>query len=95
MVELKPGQLVRSIAGRDKGYHYLVLRELDHRYVLLVNGRSRPLSRPKKKNKAHLQHYGRRAYLEEPPGGEILTDSRVIEYLKEMVPAAGAPAEEV
>ena len=49
MEDLKPGQLVRSRAGRDKGKHYLVIEVISPREVLLVNGRSRPLSRPKKK----------------------------------------------
>ncbi|MCJ7806153.1 MAG: KOW domain-containing RNA-binding protein [Clostridia bacterium] len=95
MVELKPGQLVRSLAGRDKGKHYLVLRETSPVYVLLVDGRSRPVDRPKKKNKAHLQHYERKADLGEPPEVDTLNDSQVIRCLKELIPLIEAPAEEV
>ncbi len=95
MVELRPGQLVRSMAGRDKGKHYLVLRELDSVYVLLVDGRSRPVNRPKKKNKAHLQHYERRADLGVPLDLEKLNDSRVIRFLKELTPVSVSPEEEV
>lgn len=95
MLELKPGQLVRSLAGRDKGKHYLVLRELDQKNVLLVDGRSRPVSRPKKKNKAHLQHYERRVELGEPLEVEKLIDSHVVRMLKELTPAGGVSEEEV
>ena len=95
MNDLKPGQLVRSLAGRDKGKHYLVLRELDNGYVLLVDGYSRPLARPKKKNKIHLQHYERRAILEEAVALEDMQNSQVIRLLKELSPQAGTPAEEV
>lgn len=99
MVELQPGQLVRSLAGRDKGRHYLVLQEIDHKYVLLVDGRRRPVARPKKKNKAHLQHYERRAVFGEDFNPEKLSDGRVIELLKQMAPPGGdpdgAPNEEV
>jgi ribosomal protein L14E/L6E/L27E len=95
MVELKPGQLVRSLVGRDKGKHYLVLQELDQRNVLLVDGRSRTLAKPKKKNKAHLQHYDRRADLGEPDGAEKLNDSLLIRLLKEIAPVEGTPDEEV
>jgi len=95
MVELKPGQLVRSLAGRDKGKHYLVLRELDQRTVLLVDGRSRPLSRPKKKNKAHLQHYERRVELGEPSAVENFSDSQVIRLIKDLSPVGGVTEEEV
>jgi len=95
MVELKPGQLVRSLAGRDKGKHYLVLRELDQKNVLLVDGRSRTVSRPKKKNKAHLQHYERRVELGEPLEVEKLIDNHVVRMLKELTPASGVSEEEV
>ncbi len=95
MKELKPGQLVRSLAGRDKGKHYLVLRELDSIYVLVVDGRNRPLARPKKKNKIHLQHYERRADLGESLDIEKLDDSRVIRHLKELTPVIGPPEKEV
>jgi len=95
MVDLKPGQLVCSLAGRDKGKHYLVLQELDEKYVLLVDGRRRPVTRPKKKNKAHLQHYLRRAEFEKPFDPENVTDNQVIESLKELVPVTGDSEEEV
>lgn len=95
MVDLKPGQLVRSLAGRDKGKHYLVLRELDQKYVLLVDGRRRPVVRPKKKNKAHLQHYERRAEFKEMSNPEEATDNQIIESLKKLAPTNGHSEEEV
>lgn len=93
MGELKTGQLVRSLAGRDRGEHYLVLKVVDARYVLLVNGGSRPLARPKKKNKAHLQRYRRRADIEDFSDVQSLTDSRIIRYLKELAPQADVEQE--
>jgi len=60
IIPVEPGQLVRSRAGRDKGKHYLVLKVLDDKHVLLVNGKSRTLDNPKKKNIIHLQRYRRR-----------------------------------
>ncbi len=95
MVELQPGQLVRSLAGRDKGKHYLVLRELDHKYVLLVDGRSRSVDWPKKKNKVHLQRYERTAEFDERFNVERLSDSQVIEFIKQLEPQTGGPEEEV
>ena len=53
-VDLDLGQLVRSSKGRDRGCYYLVIEKLDNRRVKLVDGRRRPLSRPKVKNTAHL-----------------------------------------
>ncbi|HHW73949.1 MAG TPA: RNA-binding protein [Firmicutes bacterium] len=86
MEELRPGQLVRSRAGRDKGRHYLVIKALSPREVLLTDGRKRPLSRPKKKNVIHLQPYSRRVEIEETIRAQKLTDSQVIKYLCELAP---------
>ncbi len=87
MEDLKPGQLVRSRAGRDKGKLYLVIKVISPREVLLSNGRSRSLSRPKKKNVIHLQRYSRRAEIEDLIRSEKLTDSQVIRYIDELAPA--------
>lgn len=51
---LKPGQLVRSIAGRDHGMYYLVY-QVKGREVLLVDGRKRLPENAKAKNICHLQ----------------------------------------
>ncbi|MDY6826430.1 MAG: KOW domain-containing RNA-binding protein [Bacillota bacterium] len=95
MVDLKPGQLVRSLAGRDKGKHYLVLKELNEKYVLLVDGRSRTVHQPKKKNKIHLQHYDRRVDDEALFREERATDSQVIRFINELLDKTGTPDEEV
>lgn len=81
MAEWKPGQLVRSLAGRDKGEYYLVIKVIDARRVLLANGRNRTLDRPKKKNTAHLQRYDRAIDWDDQ-----VTDSRIAGCLKELVP---------
>ena len=46
--------LARSKAGHDKGKVYVVIRE-DETYYYLVNGTTRPLSKPKRKKRMHLQ----------------------------------------
>jgi ribosomal protein L14E/L6E/L27E len=56
-VDFELGQLVKSLAGRDKDQHYLVVGFAENR-VLLSDGRCRPLNRVKKKNSKHLQPYG-------------------------------------
>ena len=55
---LKLGQLVVSIAGRDKGDYYLVY-DFDGKFYLLVDGKKRGLNNPKKKNRRHLQLNGK------------------------------------
>ncbi len=51
---LQPGQLVRSLAGRDRGKYYLVWQLRDNA-ALLVDGRKRLPAHPKAKNPRHLQ----------------------------------------
>ncbi|NLY37689.1 MAG: RNA-binding protein [Firmicutes bacterium] len=86
MEELKPGQLVQSKAGRDKGSYYLVIKAAEPGRVLLADGRRRTLNRLKKKNIAHLQRIERRVEIEELIQAGKLTDSDVIKFLKELVP---------
>jgi len=55
---VQKGQLVRSLAGRDKDAYYLVLgREQDTLY--LADGRTRGAQNPKKKNIRHVQRCNR------------------------------------
>jgi ribosomal protein L14E/L6E/L27E len=55
---LRPGAIVRSLAGRDQGCRYVVLRQVDERFVTVANGRGRPVDRPKRKNRRHLEVLG-------------------------------------
>ena len=47
------GTVVRSLKGRDEGYLLAVVGQQDG-YVLVADGKERPLERPKKKNPNHL-----------------------------------------
>ena len=51
---LEKGCVVRSVAGHDKG-EFLVCVAVDERFAMVVDGRQRPLAKPKKKNLRHLQ----------------------------------------
>lgn len=46
------GSVVRSKAGRDSGF--LVVTGVQEGYVLLADGKRRPLERPKRKNVRHI-----------------------------------------
>ena len=46
--------LAVSRAGHDRGKTYVVIHE-DPPYVLLVNGSTRPLAKPKRKKVMHVQ----------------------------------------
>ena len=48
------GDLARSLAGHDRGNHFIILAEAGE-YVILADGTSRTLEKPKRKNKKHIQ----------------------------------------
>ena len=57
MTSLRKGQIVRSLAGRDKGQILIVVDRFDDSHVLVVDGKRRLLDKPKKKKEKHLQDY--------------------------------------
>lgn len=48
------GQLVKSVAGRDKNRWMIVIEVLDDKYVYLADGKTRKIEKPKKKQMKHL-----------------------------------------
>lgn len=57
-MDIAKGSVVIAKAGRDKGKAFAVTDVLDSRTVLICDGKSRPLERPKRKNVIHLQATG-------------------------------------
>jgi ribosomal protein L14E/L6E/L27E len=56
-MEWKRGQVVRSLAGHDKG-SFLAVLEIAPPCVVVADGKRRPLERPKRKNLFHLAPTG-------------------------------------
>ena len=54
MAEYKVGSLVRSLAGHDKDSFFIITEETPE-YVYLSDGKLRPVEKPKKKKKKHVQ----------------------------------------
>jgi ribosomal protein L14E/L6E/L27E len=52
-MELRRGLIVRSAAGRDKNNFFVVI-DCDLQYAHISDGKSRPISKPKKKKRKHL-----------------------------------------
>ena len=52
-MEIKRGQVVRSSAGHDKG-GFLTVLEVSPPWVLVCDGKHRPLERPKRKKLFHV-----------------------------------------
>ena len=73
------GQIVISKRGRDKG-KAMVIIAVDGEYVYLVDGRIRPLARPKKKKVKHIQLTNSVVDLA-PPCGRALQDADICKFL--------------
>lgn len=56
---IRAGQMVYSLAGHDRGERFFVLADEDNNRVLLTNGKSRPLEKPKSKKVKHIEATGR------------------------------------
>ncbi len=84
MGDLKPGQLVCSLAGRDKGKYYFVLERLDDKHVWVVDGKNKTLASPKKKNIIHLQKHNfiSNDFVEKKFAGKLV-DNLIVNYIKE------------
>ena len=52
--EIKIGMLAKSKAGHDKNHIYVIC-EVDQTYVYLVDGKTKSLTKPKKKKIKHVQ----------------------------------------
>ena len=52
------GHVVKALTGRDNGRWFLVVGEQKGPYLLLADGRTRRMARPKKKNIRHVHDLG-------------------------------------
>ncbi len=53
-MEPRLGQIVVSVAGRDRGRYYVITGIVDARHVAVADGERRRASKPKRKNVRHL-----------------------------------------
>jgi ribosomal protein L14E/L6E/L27E len=54
MNDFSVGQVVRSLAGRDKGQYLVVIEVVDDQFITVANGKLRKVNNPKKKKVKHL-----------------------------------------
>ena len=54
-MDINPADLVCSTAGWDKEKYFMVLSVIDSQYVLLCDGKMRPVDKPKKKKIKHVK----------------------------------------
>lgn len=54
MLNYETGALVKSLAGHDRGRLYIIIEETEDS-LFLTDGRIRPMEKPKRKKKKHVQ----------------------------------------
>lgn len=62
-MDINPGEIVFSKAGRDKGMPFVVVALLNEQFALIADGGLRKISKPKKKKIKHLKLTGNKAEL--------------------------------
>ena len=55
VIPLEIGRVVVSTQGHDKGRAFLIVALIDERHVLIADGDTRKLTKPKKKQTKHLR----------------------------------------
>lgn len=83
---LRYGQLVRSTAGRDNGFYYLIIDLIGDRFIHVVDGEKHPIAKPKKKNVKHVKvtMMVAKEIEEKIANKEWPLDSRIINVIKKM-----------
>ena len=84
MVKSEFGMIVMSLAGHDRKKYYVIVSK-DENFVYLVNGKSRTLENPKKKNRKHVQFTSKKAFDKYDVNGLHiqLTDELIKKKIKE------------
>lgn len=54
-IDFRPGRVVESTQGRDRGYFFLVTENAGNGFVMIADGRFHRLGHPKKKKTKHLR----------------------------------------
>lgn len=82
--DLRPGRVVVSLAGRDRGRRMVILKVLDDRFVLVADGSYRTVNRPKRKNARHLRVHGGidEGVARDTFAGRAVTDKAIREALQ-------------
>jgi len=85
MKSVRRGDVVLSIAGHDEGSYFLVLDAVDEnkQYLLLADGKTRSVIKPKKKKIKHCRLMSRKDLeIELFADGKIPTDAQIRKYLR-------------
>ena len=77
-MQVEPGMLAKSKAGRDKDCIYVIISVNDE-YVYLADGKKRTVNQAKKKNRKHVQPIGR------VHGGSVTDNDEIKRVIKQYI----------
>ena len=78
------GSIVTSKAGRDKGRTFVVTATEGEEFVMLADGETRRVSRPKKKKLKHLSFEEGRLEVKKLPEEAMLADAAIRKSLSSL-----------
>ena len=90
-MEIYPGIVVESLAGRDKNKYFVVLNVLDDKFCHIADGGIRKVDAPKKKKMKHLRctEHSVKNVTEKLNAGETVTNSMIKKELKAVIDNQG------
>lgn len=73
-----------AVSGRDEGKHFIIFGIVDEDYVLIVDGKTRMIAKPKKKKLKHLKLRGEvtEKIAEKIVAGKLLHDPEIKSALR-------------
>ena len=81
MNKFEVGSIIKATSGRENGEMF-VISQINLNDVLLVNGKTRKLEKPKRKNIKHIYLLLKETELKELFENNAITDAHVITILK-------------
>ena len=83
-MNIEKGNVVRAIAGKEKGDVFVVLA-VDEKFCFLVDGKRLKLSKPKKKSLKHVQKASKIEFeTEKLKSGQEKVNAEIRKFLKEV-----------
>ena len=83
-MNIEKGNVVRAIAGKEKGNVFVVL-DIDEKFCFLVDGKRLKLSKPKKKSLKHVQKASKIGFeTEKLKSGQEKVNAEIRKFLKEV-----------
>lgn len=83
-MNIEKGNVVRAIAGKEKGDVFVVL-DVDEKFCFLVDGKRLKISKPKKKSLKHVQKASKIGFeTEKLKSGQEKVNAEIRKFLKEV-----------